>query len=191
MVWASALTIARGPLARTKARTGHARIYRRTMGGRCYQGSRPPGAAQGQSSRYGNPASTEPPQVRGTYCTDGWDVGLEGPAGAFIISSWYREEATHGIWGFVKAVWQGCVRWACCLALRYPFAQTWEASACLVPCEGPNPPVPCPGPPQSASEAQNPHRSEACTVAMGWERASRSQPALWQFLGSNEKRALA
>ena len=36
--------------------------------------------------------------------------------------------------------------------------------------------------------AQNLHRSEACTVAMGWLWVSRTLLALWQFLGINKKR---
>ena len=105
VVHASALTIARDPMARTMHVLGtHVLIGRPWVAGAIgapsgrmaavQQGARRAAAGDSQTG-YGNPASTEPPQVGGTYCTDLWEAGLEGPAGAVAIFGRYREGGVH------------------------------------------------------------------------------------------------
>ena len=67
----------------------------------------------------------------------GLGPGLANVAGTVAISRQYREEgarlmrAVNGIRGFANRARRALVgvRWACCLALRYLFAQTWGGQA--------------------------------------------------------------
>ena len=132
------------------------------------------------------PASTEPQLAVGGRRAEGWAPGLVEPAGAVAISRLYREDVDsewHG--GVRERVWRALasVRWACCLALRYLFAQTSGRQArAWCQARGLTRSALVPARHIRASEtlrAQNPHRSEARTVGRGSRGARKRCGNFW------------